>query len=224
MTTQGNPLPAVILMGVVAALVGVGVYVSFLRDKKRNAAMKAVAQTMGFAYEEETNRESLEASGFDLPLFKVGHSRNSRRMLRGRLADRDAAIFDYRYTTGSGKSAHTHSQTVVMFTDGAKGLPEFQLSPEGVLHGLAEVFGAQDIDFEQSEEFSKRYLLKGPDEAAIRRAFTIDVLAWFSAAPGWRVQSGGGRLLAFHGEKLVEPSEVPAFAAEALRIVGLFKV
>ncbi len=110
-----------------------------------------------------------------------------------------------------------------MFTDGAKGLPDFQLSPEGFLHGLVEVFGAQDIDFEQSEEFSKRYLLKGPDEAAIRRVFTIDVLAWFSGAPGWRVQAGGGRLLAFRGEKLVEPAEIPAFAAEALRIAGLFK-
>ncbi|MFI5206450.1 MAG: hypothetical protein ACHQX4_00395 [Gemmatimonadales bacterium] len=223
MASSGSPWPGLIVFGVVGVGIAGTAYASYLAEKKRNAAMRAVAQAMGFAYEEQANRRPLDITGFDLPLFGIGHSRKAARILRGKLADRDTAIIDYRYTTGSGKSAHTHRQTVVVFTDGAKGLPEFQLSPEGLLHGLAEVFGAQDIDFEQNEEFSKRYLLKGPDEAAIRRAFTIDALAWFAAAPGWRVQTRGGRLLAFRGDKLVDPAEVPAFAAETLRIVGLFR-
>ena len=87
---------------------------------------------------------------------------------------------------------------------------------------LAEIFGAQDIDFQENAEFSKRYLLRGTDEAAIRRTFTSSALAWFSGAPGWRVQAHQGMLLIFREGKFVDPAEVPAYAAEALRILGLF--
>ncbi|MFI5278936.1 MAG: hypothetical protein ACHQU1_00465 [Gemmatimonadales bacterium] len=223
MASSGSPWPAFVMVGAVGVGIAGIAYAAYLAEKKRNAAMQVVARTMGFAYEEKPDRTSVEAGVPGLPLFNVGHSRKAARMLKGKLADKDAAIIDYQYTTGSGKSSHTHQQTVVVFQDGAKGLPDFQLSPEGFLHGLAEVFGAQDIDFEQSAEFSKRYLLKGPDEAAIRKAFSIDALAYFAGAPGWRVQTRAGRLLAYKGEKYVEPAELPAFAAEALRITGLFK-
>lgn len=190
MASSGSPLPGLIMFGVV--LVGIGGigYASYLGEKKRSAATRTVAQTMGFVYEEDPDLAAVGTDIFDLPLFQAGHSRKAKRLMRGKLADRETAIIDYQYTTGSGKSSHVHQQTVVVFPDRAKGLPDFRLSPEGFLHGLAELFGAQDIDFEQNAEFSTRYLLKGPDEAAIRKAFTIDVLAWFAGAPGWCVQSG----------------------------------
>jgi hypothetical protein len=177
---------------------------------------------MGFAYQEKPDTAALQTWA-DLPLLNAGHSRTPRRLMTGRLADRDAAIVDYRYLTGSGKSVHTHVQTVALFHDSTANLPAFRLAPENVLHGLAEFFGAQDIDFEQNEAFSKAYLLKGPDEAAIRRVFTTDALAFFAGAPGWCVQAHGGRLIAYRGEKYVEPDQIPAFAADALRIAGLFR-
>jgi hypothetical protein len=211
------------MMGIVVVGVAGAAYAQYLAEKKRTAAWKTVAQTMGFAFYDGGDTSQLEALVLGLPLFNIGHSRKAARALRGKLADRDTLLIDYRYTTGSGKNSHTHRRTVVVFPDGAKTLPDFRLSPEGFLHGLAEIFGAQDIDFEQNAEFSKRYLLKGPDEPAIRKSFTIDVLSWFAGAPGWCVQSGAGRLLACRGEKYVEPAELPAFAAEALRIAGLFK-
>lgn len=224
MAGSGSSWPALVIFGVAGVGIGGIAYASYLAEKKRTAAMKAVAQTMGFAFYDEREQAAIEALVLGLPLFNVGHSRKAARTLRGKLADQDTAIMDYRYTTGSGKNSQTHRLTVVVFPEGAKGLPDFRLSPESVLHGLAEIFGAQDIDFEQNEEFSKRYLLKGQDEAAIRKAFTLDVLAWFGGAPGWCVQTAAGRLLAHRGEKYVEPAEIPAFAADALRIAGLFRV
>jgi hypothetical protein len=221
--TQGTPLPFLIFAGAIFGGLGIFSIYSAFAAKKRSAAMRSVAQTMGFIYEEKPDIEAIGARLEGLLLFNRGHSRVARRLLRGNLAGRETSIVDYRYTTGGGKNAQTHGQTVVVFQDGAKGLPAFQLAPEGFLHGLAEMFGAQDIDFEQSHEFSKRYLLKGPDEAAIRKAFTIDVLAWFAGAPGWSVQTGNDVLLVFRGERYVTPAEIPALAAEALRIAGLFK-
>ena len=219
---SGSPLPGLIMFGIVAAAVGGSAYAAYVGNKKRNLALQAVAQAMGFSFQEPCDLAAVDALVGETPLFKRGHARKAQRMLRGRLADRDAAIFDYRYTTGSGKSSHTHLQTVVLFPGGAAGLPDFDLSPEGMFHAVAELFGAQDIDFEQNAEFSKRYLLRGQDEAAIRRAFTTDALAWFGGAPGWRVQSHQNLLAVFREGKFVAPAEIPSYAAEALRIVGVF--
>ena len=223
MESQLGPWVLLVFVGVGLTGAGIAVHAMYVADKKRNAAFRALATTMGFTYEEdEYTGDALVSIVGGAPLFNRGHARRAQRLLRGRLADRDTEIFDYNYITGSGKSAHLHSQSVVMFPDGAKGLPDFDLSPESVFHALAEIFGAQDIDFPEYAEFSKRYLLRGQDEAAIRKAFTSDALAWFSGAPGWRMQTHQSALLIFREEKLVEPAEVPAFAAEALRILGLF--
>lgn len=223
MATQGSPWSVPIALGIIVVGAGGAGLAWYLFEKMRNSAMQTVAQTMGFIYEEKPDIEAIGTGVQGLLLFNRGHARTARRLMRGKLAGRETSIVDYRYTTGGGKSSQTHRQTVVVFQDGAKGLPAFQLAPEGFLHGLAEVFGAQDIDFEQSREFSKRYLLQGPDEAAIRRAFTIDVLAWFAGSPGWRIQAANDLLLVFRGERYVTPAEIPALAAEALRIAGLFK-
>ena len=223
--TPGSSWVVPVFIGVTAVAIGGSVYYSWASNKKRNAAFRALATTMGFTYEED---EYARAALFTIvglehaPLFNRGHSRKAQRMLQGRLADRGTQIFDYTYTTGSGKSAHVHRQSVVRFPDGAKGLPDFDLSPESVFHALVEIFGAQDIDFTENAEFSKRYLLRGQDEAAIRKAFTSNALAWFSGAPGWRVQTHQGTMVIFREGKLVEPAEIPAYAAEALRILGLF--
>ena len=92
--------------------------------------------------------------------------------MRGELGGRPATLAEYSYVISSGKSNHTVRQTVVAFTEGNTGLPDFDLSPENIFHKIGGAFGYQDIDFERFEEFSKRYLLRGKDEEAIRKTFT----------------------------------------------------
>jgi hypothetical protein len=215
-------LPFLVAGGAIATVGGV-VYAVYLGEKKRNAAMQIVAQTMGFSYEEACDGDSLALLGGDLPVFQRGHSKKAKRVMRGKLADRDVTLCDYTYTTGGGKSSHTHRQTLLLFTDGARGMPDFALSPENVFHRLAEIFGYQDIDFDQYPEFSKRYLLRGEDEAGIRRVFTSEALAFLGGTTGWCVQTRGGRLAIFREGKYIEPGEVPSHAAEALRIAGVLK-
>lgn len=212
------------VMGGVALLVGGIIYARVLSERKRNAAMQMVAHSMGFSFEEACELESLGGLTAGLPVFGKGHSRKARRMMRGRLSGRDAAIFDYCYTTGGGKSAHRHAQTIVLLPDGGRGLPDFSLSPENFMHRIAEAFGYQDIDFPEFPDFSKRYLLRGPDEAAIRRAFTANTLAWLGGTTGWHVQAAGGRLAIFREGRYTDTAEIPGFASEALRLAGSLPV
>jgi len=173
---------------------------------------------------ERRRNEQMQETAGALPVFDKGHSRRARRMLKGRLSGRDVALFDYCYVTGGGKSAHRHTQTILLLADGARGLPDFSLSPENFLHRIAEAFGFQDIDFPDFPDFSKHYLLRGADEAAIRRVFNAETLSLLGGTAGWHIQAGGGRLAIFREGRYTETSEIPGFASEAMRIAGGFPV
>jgi hypothetical protein len=214
----------VVMMGAVLAGVGGIIYAGVLSERKRNAAMQTVAQTMGFAYEEECDPTTLGSLTGALPVFFRGHSRKARRMMRGKLSGRTAALFDYTYTTGGGKSAHTHRQTVLLLPDGGRGLPDFSLSPENFLHRIAEAFGYQDIDFPDFPDFSKHYLLRGPDEEAIRRVFNSQTLSLLGGTTGWHVEARDGRLAVFREGRYTDAAEIPSYASDAVRVAGSFPV
>jgi hypothetical protein len=218
----GSAIPVYFTLGMFV-LVGASFYVAYISDKKRNAALQTVAMTMGFSYVERCTDGDLAALGGDIPLFNHGHGKKARRLMTGKLADRPCRILDYQYTTGSGKSAHVHMQTVVMLEQAGERLPDFTLSPENVLHRLAGIFGYQDIDFESYPDFSKHYLLRGKDEAAIRKAFGPDVLALMGGTTGWTVESCNGHLVVYREGRFAEPAQIPSYAAEGLRIAGAFK-
>lgn len=199
-------------------LLGAVWYVAVQAEKKRAEAMLVACQAMGFAFEREGDVQALRAFG-DLPVFNRGHSRAARNVMSGRTADHQVKLLDYRYTEGGGKNSHTHHQTVALFPEGATGLPDFSLSPENVFHKLGQAFGYQDIDFETSPDFSARYLLRGEDEAAIRKAFTADTLAFFSQEQGWHVEVRNRHAGVYRANKRCKPEEAPAFLADALRVL-----
>ncbi len=205
------------------AIIGGVIYLGYYLKKKRTEAMQRVAITMGFQFEEGDVRDTSERYGA-LPLFERGHSRRARNIMTGQLAGEPAMVFDYQYRTGGGKQSHTYEQTVALFPTRGRHLPDFELGPENLLHRLGQVFGYQDIDFEQFPEFSKQYLLRGEDEAAIRTAFTSTVIAGLEQTPDWSLQSRGDTLLAFYDDRKCKPEETPAFLADALRIVSGFTV
>ena len=191
-------------------------------DRQRTEALRGVAQMMGFTFEEDCGADRSVKLAGAMPLFDRGHAHKAPRMMQGRLGGQNGAICDYTYTTGGGTSARVRCLTVALFPDGAKGWPDLSLSPELVMHKLAAILGYQDIDFDSNEGFSKTYLLRGPDEAAIRAAFRPDILAYFSGAPGWHVQTLGGRLAVFHEGRFVPPDRIRTFVDDAVRIAGLF--
>ena len=65
---------------------------------------------------------------------------------------------------------------------------------------LCEMLGLKDIDFDSHPQFSKDYLLKGADEAAVRRCFHPAVLTFFEQHTGkrqWVATEGLGSILVY---------------------------
>ena len=93
--------------------------------------------------------------------FNAGHSRRASEVMLGRIGERPAVSFTYRYTTGSGKNQTTYTFHVLALPLPAY-LPRLQLTPDGLGAKLAKVVGGQDIQFE-SEDFNKAWRVESRD-------------------------------------------------------------
>lgn len=174
----------------------------------------------GFAYEAEGHPFSPDQM-LQVQLFSDGHSKSFRNILRGAGAGREMLVFDYEYTIGHGKGSRTWNQTVVAFP--VKGdIPSFKLQGETMFHRVGSVFGYQDLDFESSPEFSRRYLLRGKDEEAVRRFFHPGMVAYFESLPKHKlvVEGGAGWLVVYRLNQRSKPRTLREFLEERANIAA----
>jgi hypothetical protein len=101
-------------------------------------------------------------------------------------------------------------------------LPQFLLTPEGLLARIAAYFGGQDIDFADSPEFSRAYRLRGSDEAAVRSLFTPARRQVFELNRGQHAAGAGGELMWWRDGALPPPDAFDAFLMEGERVRGAF--
>jgi len=159
----------------------------------------------------------------NLHIFTQGRERTYRNILTGKPDGTSRAIIsDYLYTTGDGRSAQTCRQTVALLTFPKGDLPRFELRPVTTVDRIDAVFGYQDIDFEESPLFSRRYLLRGPDEAAIRALFDLNLRQYFKSHPDWCVDGRGPWLAAYRHGRLIQPKALPAFLDEVTFLLKAF--
>lgn len=192
-------------------------WLTWYLERQRMLAMADACRLMDFTFTEKPAKNDLKAFDY-LPVFKQGRGNTARNRMDGRVGDCDVTVMDLRFVTGSGKNSHTWKQTVVVLPDGGGGLPDFQLCPENFLHRLGRLFGMQDLNFAEHPEFSKRYLLRGKDEAAVRAAFTAELLEFLTENPGGWVDVQNGTLVVYRKGKTEKPEAVPELVAHALRI------
>ena len=168
--------PFVILTVVIGLFVVIGVY-SWQKEKERTRQLQLTASQLGWSFAASAPLGMI--GGLErFALFNSGQGRRITNFMYGEASGIKAAVFDYAYTTGSGKNRQTHYQSVVYLEPNYLSLPYFSLRPEGLLYKIFTAFGYQDIDFGQRPEFSKQYILRGPDEPAIRRTFNDGLLSF----------------------------------------------
>ena len=204
---------------------------------RRSKEFREVASRLKLRYAPEDDSFRRELF-FTYPLFQRGHPDKctASNFLRGERNGMDVVLFDYSYTTqhkiGQGfelrpagviKNYSTYSQSVVATRLQSRVLPQFEMCPETLLHKIGALAGMRDIDFESHSEFSKRYRLHGKSEAAVRDAFTLQVLAYFDQTPGWSLEANGEWLVCYRHDRQVAPGELDGFLDEAIRIAQLFE-
>jgi hypothetical protein len=208
----------IVAVAVIAIAVVVG---QQLQEQERRKRLQAVAAERGFSFSAEAEPGLLPTlAGFHL--FSQGRSRRIMNVMRTNVEGINVSLFDYKYTTSSGKHSHTHRQTVLLFESEKIRLPRFTLRPEHMFHKLGSFLGYQDIDFEARPKFSDNYLLQGDDEARIREVFREPVLAYYAEHSGLCTEGNGQQLLYYRADERIEPGWIEDFMQWGLDVVDLF--
>ncbi len=190
------------------------------RAQARLQIMQGAAAQLGWTFCAEAPWNYIP--GLDrFTLFTQGHSKHIKNMMYGEAKGTKAAVFDYIYTTGSGRSSATFYQSVVYLEPANLNLPYFSLRPESFMSKVLSAFGYQDIDFGQRPEFSRQYILRGQDEQAIRRTFNDGLLAFYESYPGTSTDGGGNQLFVYRGGYRFQPQEIRSYIGLGLEVMNL---
>ncbi|HLW64092.1 MAG TPA: hypothetical protein VKS79_02155 [Gemmataceae bacterium] len=210
-----------ILAGVIIVVVAI-VIINYFVEKKRTEAFQKVAEEFGFKFLPKGDA-GLLGSLSSFYLFSQGHSKKLFNLMRGTTRDLQVCIFDYRYTVGYGKHQKIYQQSVICFEAEDMDLPSFNLRPESFWHKIGAVFGYKDINFDTHPEFSKRYLLRGPDEEEIREVFTPEVLDQLEETNGICIEAEGPQLIYYRSSKRLKPDETKKLMGEGFDILAVFR-
>jgi hypothetical protein len=198
-----------------AAAAAVAGLIHILRkDRQRCRALAEAARRLGLEF--QADAPALAAPEYrNLHIFSQGRERTYGNILTGKPDGTEGVVIcDYHYKTGDGRGTRTSRQTVALLSCPQADLPRFELRPEIDGGEIRSVFGYQDIELTESPLFRQRYRLRGPDEAAIRALFGLNLRRYFESHPGWCVDGRGPWLAVYRRGWLVPPKTLAAFLDE----------
>lgn len=199
-----------------AAVAVAAVAVAAVFEARRRRELEAFARRLGLAFAPGGGGDF--GADFDVDYhgyhpFGVGRSRRSSNLVYGSRNGVGWRMFDYRYTTGSGKRRRTHRFGVVAAEVGLS-FPRMTMRPEGVFDKIASLAGFDDINFE-SEAFSRRYHVRCADRARCYDLIHPRMMEYLLSLPAAHWQFGPGRVLIVKGGR---------FGAEELgRAMGMIE-
>jgi hypothetical protein len=212
----------ILIFAGIAVLVVAGIVASYIYEKKRREALEKAAEELGLPFFPKGDPTLLTALG-SFNLFSQGRSRKITNVLHGDSGDVELGIFDYQFTTGSGKNSTTWKQTVVYFHSPTLNLPQFSMRPQSFFHVIGKVFGYQDIDFTTHPVFSKNFVLQGPSEQAIRTLFRPELLTLLEEKRGVSLEGQGQQLVFYRHNNRSKPEQIRDLMTEGFSLYKLLR-
>ena len=198
---------------IVATIVSISIHYA----RKRTRELTEVAQQIGFQFVGKAWPGPALSSQHKTSLLQRTRGRFSN-VMTGSSGGLRISLFDYTYPAGKTQIA----QTIAAFVQDRQ-MPPFAMRPENFFDRIGDAIVHNDIDFDSNPEFSRRYLLKSPDEAATRSLFTPALLTYLEQfQTSWCVEGSGPTLLVYRGGRPARPSDLPAFLEETSRVARTF--
>jgi hypothetical protein len=213
---NSNLVPIFFFAGVIV-LMAIIIAASVRAAKKRTRELAEAAQQIGFQF---------LGNAWSGPAVSPQHRTSILQRVRGKCSNAmtgtsgtlQVSLFDYTYHVGKS----TATQTLATFSQNID-LPPFALRPENFLDRIGDAILHNDLDFDSNPEFSRRYLLRSPDEANTRRLFTPSLMTYLEQIQSnWNIEGTGPTLVIYRGGSPVNASDVPAFINETSRIARTF--
>lgn len=201
-----------------ALLIGGALYF----QKKRSDKIEAAARALGFTFRRKATKED-KALIVGSHLAKAGYARTVHNVLQlSGPAELAMFLFDYSYAIGTTKyNDRTVGQTIIRMQSPLLKLPPFSISPENIFSKIDKVFGYSDINFSEVPEFSRTYLLRGPDEAAVRQLFNSSIIQFFEQERDLTVEAAGDLMFLYRYNKVIKAEEMGTFVETGKRALAL---
>ena len=180
----------------------------------RQKRLRNLATKNDYQYSSQTDWNTIYLKKFHF--FEIRPIERKYNCLKGTFKDLNVSweITDVTFNEGQAFTAETFNATLMVLKLNNK-IPIFTMEKEGVLEKLfdrAMAFtGYKDIDFQMYPGFSKKFLLMGNNESAIRSFFTADIVHFFENHQIYRLESNGEALIIFNKIKLARTDETLAF-------------
>jgi hypothetical protein len=219
-TKSSDPPWDLIIGAVVLFVVLMGMVFYF--DRRRRKKLGEMAQSLGLTYRAvATDADCRMPAGCSL--MDEGRDPAIGNVLEvARTDELDFTLFDLSYTSGYGRSETVISQTVGRMRAPLLKLPEFRLFPQTILSDIRIAFGGTDINFSDSPNFSKKYVLRGEDEAAICRLFTPSLRQTLETFDHLTVEGANDVLFVFRWGRRIKPADLAARIEDDKRILAGF--
>ena len=102
-------------------------------------------------------------------------------------------------------------------------LPNFALEPEGLWSSLFRNISGKDINFSAYPEFSKKYYLRGENEAALESFFNDRIVKFLEKNEEMHIESYHAHLIFFKKRDLLSISETESLLKFAEEFIALIK-
>ena len=215
-------MDGLLVVGIVVAFfafAGGMMYWSYVANKKRIEGFEQEAEAMGLNFTQQPANSFMAHYGH-FKLFNRGRRRGVSNLIEGDSGDVTLRIFDYKFTTGSGKQTRHHVQTIASLKSSQLNIPSLTIHPEGFLSRVGSKMGFQDIDFDSHPTFSKMFVLKGDNEEAIRNFLTPAALEYFEAHQGISLEASGDTLFFYNPNRRSKPEEIKDLLSRAYEVFG----
>ena len=126
-------------------------------------------------------------------------------------------IFDVNYSEGE-FIAKEEVKTTMLHIKLDKTIPRFTLDREGFLEKVTLLAGFKDIAIEKHSDFTKRFYLKGQNEAAIKQFFTDNIIVFFESNSYYHIESNGEALLIYSKERIAGIKEIKSLRDFGVRL------
>ncbi len=207
----------IILFGVTILIVGLTIYMGILAEKKRTQSLSESADQLGLAFQEDPAQiDKLMNQYSTLQLFSKGRKKELSNLIVGETDQVELTIFDYSYVVGHGKNKRVFRQSVVGFDSKELNIPNFGMRPENFLDRFGSMVGFQDIDFDESPEYSAAFVLKSNDEASVRQLFDQELMDYFVTQSTYNIEACGSRVILYQTRTRIKPEQAKELLARGL--------
>ena len=177
------------------------------RLSRRQARIKELAALRNYTYLPEIDYRTAELRKFDF--FSYRPVEYTRNRLQGLYPESSVywEISDVSFSEGALMAQEVYHLTVQVLTL-PRETPAFTLTREGFLDKMLQFAVQEDIDFSSFPQFSSHFVLRGPDETAIRTYFTPELIGFFEVSDVYHVETQGHEVLVFRHQRLASNREI----------------